>query len=179
MEIDTTALEKLTATMEAEAKKIAASLDLPEDKLEDVRNALISGVPLYQIYNMKESVITARYALARQLYVAGKYEDGETMFRWLCTYAHENKDHWMGLGACKQAQNDYEGAMNAYQLAAVTSLLKDPTPFYYLGLCALKLNNQEAAKTALATVLVLADQPEHAQILSQAKAILGVQESGA
>ena len=60
-------------------------LGLSPEEQNDVRDALIRGEPLYRILGMKESMIEARYAVAHQLYTAGKYKDAEALFRWLTT----------------------------------------------------------------------------------------------
>lgn len=150
------------------------TLGLTPQELDDVRDALVSGEPLYRILGMKKDVIDARYALAHQLYAAGKYTDAETLFRWLTAYANDNEAHWMGLAACRQALEDYNGALEAYQMAALYSSLENPAPFYYSGVCLLKQGKKEDAKVSLQTVMTLgeAGNAEHRAIMDKAEAML-------
>lgn len=164
------ALEAIDKTLQA----LADSLNMSVEQMEQVHKALVAGEPLYRILGIAESTVEARYALAYQLYNAGNYTDAEVLFRWLCTYANTNVAHWMGLGATRQAQKNYTGAMEAYQLAAAYSALTDPAPFFYLGLCSLKLKRTEDAEVALQTVHVLADpnDAEHKKFIEMANALL-------
>jgi type III secretion system low calcium response chaperone LcrH/SycD len=150
------------------------TLGLTPQELEDVRDALISGEPLYRILGMKESMIEARYALAHQLYAAGKYEDAEVLFRWLTAYANDTEAHWMGLGACRQALEKYDDALEAYQMAALYSSLEDPAPFYYSGICLLKQGKKEEAKVSMQAVLTLGNKEnaEHRAVMDKAESVI-------
>ncbi len=150
------------------------TLGLSPQQLDEVRDALISGEPLYRILGMKESVIEARYTLAYQLYAAGKYEDAETLFRWLTAYASDTEAHWMGLGACRQAMENYNGALEAYQMAALYSALEDPAPFYYSAICLLKQGKKEEAQISLQAVLTLGDKSraEHKVVMDKTETLL-------
>ena len=161
--------------------KTAKAFGLSVAQTEEVRNALLSGVPMYQILNIKESVIQARYALAYQLYTSGQLEKAENLFRWLCSYSNIDVANWMGLGACRQAQKNYEGAMEAYQMAALYGALEDPAPFFYCGICLLKLQKKDDAKVAMQTVLTLGDtsNSEHKVIMDKAAEMLLLIEKGA
>ncbi len=105
------ALQQFLESLKKSVQQVGTeTLGLSPQQLDEVRDALISGEPLYRILGMKESVIEARYTLAYQLYAAGKYGDAETLFRWLTAYASDTEAHWMGLGACRQAMENYNGA---------------------------------------------------------------------
>lgn len=151
-----------------------AFLGLSPQELDDVRDALISGAPLFQILGMDATVIEGRYALAHQLYSAGKYSDAETVFRWLSVYANTEEAHWMGLGACRQALENYDGALEAYQMAALYSSLEDPAPFYYSAICLLKQGKREDASVSLQAVLALgnANNAEHKTLIDKAETVL-------
>ncbi|MCR5814025.1 MAG: SycD/LcrH family type III secretion system chaperone [Desulfovibrio sp.] len=161
--------------------KTAEAFGVSPDQFEEVRNALLSGAALYEILGIKRASIDARYALAYQLYQAGKMQEAESIFRWLCSYANTDVPHWMGLGACRQAQGNFDGAMEAYQMAALYGSLEDPAPFYYSGICLLKQQRKDDAKVALQTVLTLGDasKPEHKVIMDKAQTMLSGLETGA
>ncbi|MBQ9405890.1 MAG: SycD/LcrH family type III secretion system chaperone [Desulfovibrio sp.] len=150
------------------------TLGLSPQELDDVRDALLRGEPLYRILGMKETMIEARYALAHQLYSAGKYKDAEALFRWLTAYANDNEAHWLGLGACRQAQENYNGALEAYQMAALYSSLEDPAPFYYSAICLLRQGKKEEAQISLQAVMTLADKSksEHKVVMDKAATLL-------
>lgn len=171
-------LESLKKTVENVGTE---TLGLSPEELNDVRDALIRGEPLYRILGMKESMIEARYALAHRLYTAGKYEDAETLFRWLTAYANDNEAHWMGLAACRQALENYDGALEAYQMAAVYTSLEDPAPFYYSAVCLLKQGKPEDAQVSLQAVLTLGDKSkaEHKAVMDKAETLLaGLSKEG-
>lgn len=171
----------LEAVKESVQRAGTELLGLSPEEQNDVRDALLRGEPLYRILGMKKSLIEARYALAHQLYAAGKYEDAETLFLWLTTYAGDTETYWMGLGACRQARENYDGALEAYQVAALDSSLQDPAPFYYSGICLLRQGRREDAIVSLKAVLTLADttNAEHAGFVGRAQSVLAGMETGA
>ena len=169
------ALQQLLKALKKSVQQAGTeTLGLSPQELEDVRDALVSGVPLYRILGMKESLVEARYALAGQLYAAGKYADAETLFRWLTAYANDTVAHWLGLGACRQALEKYDEALEAYQMAALYSSLEDPAPFYYSGICLLRQGKKEEAKVSMQAVLALGDKEnaEHRAIMDKAESVL-------
>ncbi|MCR4666682.1 MAG: SycD/LcrH family type III secretion system chaperone [Desulfovibrio sp.] len=164
-------LKALKTTVQNTAKE---ELGLTPEQLDEVRDALIRGEPVYRILGMKEDLIQARYALAHQLYSAGKYQEAETLFRWLTAYASDTEAHWLGLAACRQAQEKYDSALEAYQMAALYSSLEDPAPFYYSAVCLTKQGKKDDAKVSLQAVLTLADRnnPEHKAVMLKAETLL-------
>ncbi|MBO4300542.1 MAG: SycD/LcrH family type III secretion system chaperone [Desulfovibrio sp.] len=175
------AVQKFLESLKKSVQKVGVeTLGLSPQELDDVRDALIRGEPLYRILGMKKGMIEARYALAHQLYAAGKYEDAETLFRWLTAYANDNEAHWLGLAACRQALENYDGALEAYQMAALYTSLEDPAPFYYSAICLLKQGKPEDAKVSLQAVLTLGDKnnAEHKAIMDKAEAVLSGMDKG-
>ena len=175
------AFELFADAIKKNIDKTAEAFGVSPELYEEVRKALLEGVALYEILGMKRSTIDARYTLAYQLYTGGKLEEAETLFRWLCSYANCDVPHWMGLAASRQAQGKYEEAIEAYQMAALYGALEDPAPFYYSGVCFLKLNRREDAKVAMQTALTLGDaaNADHKLIMAQAQALLTGLEEGA
>lgn len=157
------ALWQMLDSVKHTVENLAASLGFSPDEFKDMQEALLQGVPLYQIMGIQERVLKARYALAYQLYTSGKYNDAEEIFRWLCAYDNSSVQNWMGLGATRQGKKDYDGALEAYQMAAAYSSLQDPSPFYYSAICFLKQQKVEEAKVALQTVLTLGDKTKEDQ----------------
>ncbi|MBQ7584827.1 MAG: SycD/LcrH family type III secretion system chaperone [Desulfovibrionaceae bacterium] len=168
-------LRELLESIKTNAQDLATKeLGLSREELDDVRDALVSGAPLYQVLGMKEEMIEARYAIANQLYVTGKYKDAETVFQWLCHYSSSNNVYWMGLGAARQAQAKYTEALDAYQMAALHTSLEDPAPFYFSAICLMKQGLKEEAKVSLEAALTLAEpeNPEHKSVCTKAENLL-------
>ncbi len=168
------AFELFVDAMQKNIDKTAKAFGVPPEQFEEVRKALLGGAALYEILGIKKATIDARYALAYQLFNTGKYKEAETLFRWLCSYANTEVPHWMGLAASRQAQKKYDEAVEAYQMAALYGALKDPSPFFYCGICFLKQQKTEEAKVALQTVLTLADgsKTEDKTFIDKAQTIL-------
>ena len=81
--------------------------------------------------------------------------------------------YWVGLGACLQLVRQYERALGAYALAAVTSRPRDPLPHFHAGECYLALNNlRDAEKAFRMAVDFGASQPESARLVRRAGALL-------
>ena len=175
------AVQRLLETLKKSVQKVGTeTLGLSPQELDDVRDALISGEPLYRILGMKEGMIEARYALAHQIYAAGKYEEAEIIFRWLTVYAGDTEAHWLGLGACRQAMEQFDGALEAYQMAALYSALEDPAPFYYSAVCLFKQGKIEDARVSLQAVLTLGskDNAEHRAVMDKAETLLDALNKG-
>ncbi|MBQ7738711.1 MAG: SycD/LcrH family type III secretion system chaperone [Desulfovibrionaceae bacterium] len=160
--------------------ELANQLGFSEDQIDDVRTALLGDEPLYRIRGLKESLIEGRYALAYQLYSMHKYAEAEELFRWLCIYNAPYPPNWMALGACRQARGKFQEAMDAYQLAAIYGTLQDPAPFYYCGVCSIKLGQHDAAIAALEAAICIADPEnlEHKTIADRAKVLLAAHTDG-
>lgn len=160
--------------MQQGLRDMAKSLGIEADQIDDLVQALISGEPLYKLYSLPEDVINARYALAYNLYGSRKYAEAEQLFKWLCVYQAPNAANWMGLAASRQAQNKFEDAIDAYQMAMVHTCMQDPAPFYYGGICNLRLGKREEGLAAIEAAAFIADPncPEHKPILERAKLLL-------
>ena len=175
-------LQQLLEALKKSVQKAGTELlGLSPEEQKNVRDALIRGEPLYRILGMKESMVEARYALAHRLYAGGKYEDAEALFRWLTTYAGDNETYWMGLGACRQALENYDGALEAYQMAALDSSLQDPAPFYYSGICLIRQGRTEDAVVSLKAAVTLGDRnnSDHMIIMGKAESVIAGIEKGA
>ncbi|MBQ7457144.1 MAG: SycD/LcrH family type III secretion system chaperone [Desulfovibrio sp.] len=167
-------LQQLLDSVNKTVEELVGSIGFTPSQYEEVREALLKGVPLYQIMGIADSVMDARYAVAYRCYTTGNFADAEKIFQWLCSYNTGSSTYWMGLGATRQALAEYDAAVDAYQYAAINSALEDPAPFYYSAMCFVKQKKGEEAKVALQTILTLADpkNPEHIPFIAKAKAAL-------
>ena len=49
-----------------------------------------------------DAEMNAVYAVAHNFYMTGRYEDAETVFKFLVIFDHLNPKYWIGLGAVRQ-----------------------------------------------------------------------------
>lgn len=91
----------------------------------------------------------AVYSLAHDFYRTGRYQDAETLFKFLTVYDHLNPRYWLGLGATRQVQRRFEEAIKAYALVSLTLDVKNLKAPYYAAECFLALGDREKARQAL------------------------------
>ena len=122
---------------------------ISDQELDAIIQAVHNGVKIGDICNVSQETIEGLYALAYNLYTTQSYKDAETVFQALCLYDHKDIRFWMGLAGCRQAREDFQGAIDAYGMAGFASVLGDPTPFLYAARCHLQLGDKENALGAL------------------------------
>lgn len=154
--------------------EMAKAEGISEKRFDEVYDALSKGAKIADVLGITKENIEAGYALAYNLYKSGKYKDAETMFRGLCLYDGDDPRLWMGLGACLQARGEYAIAAETYGMAGLAGGMQDPTPFFYGGLCHLKLGNAEDALASFKVAMVLGkdDIPEHKACHDKIQAML-------
>ena len=96
------------------------------------------------------------------------------MFRGLCMYDGNDPRFWMGLAGCLQAREALQEAVDTYGMAGVAGGLKDPAPFFYAGLCLLKLGDMEGADASFKSVLTFGDEnnPTHKALQDRTRAVM-------
>ena len=155
---------------------MALDVTLSNEELAKIVKALSEGAGIGDVCNVSKEQIEGLYALAYNLYTAGNFKDGGTVFQALCLYSHKDPRFWMGLAGCRQAQNDLKGAIDAYSMAGTVQLLENPVPFLYAARCYIKLGDKENAVGAINGLLTLGDEknPEHAKCHAQARELLSM-----
>jgi type III secretion system low calcium response chaperone LcrH/SycD len=131
---------------------------LDDLSLEDVKTlvaAISEGVSPAEVAGLSKEELEALYSLGHWLYSTGEFRDAETAFRSLCLYDYHDSRYWMGLGATLQAQDKLSMAAEVYGMAGMVSKLEDPAPFYYAGLCLMRLGDFDGADASLRTVEIL------------------------
>jgi len=144
-----------------------------------INHFMKEGGVLRDVRGITKEQMEAIYSVAFNLYRAGKYEDAEKVFKFLCFFDHLEKKFWMGFGAAQQAQKKYETAINAYAYAAVLDV-KDPRAPLQAADCHIALGNTAQAESALHAVIEFSgDQPEMASFKERAKTLLSlIQKNG-
>lgn len=147
---------------------------LDRSKIEKVIEAFQRGVTFGQVLGVSKDELENLYALGRTLYAAKNFKDSKVVFQMLTIYNPNDERFWLGLAGSRQGLEDYEGAIDAYQLAAIRNGMKDPTPLLYAVRCMLKLNRKEDAVGGLEGIVLIGDEslPEVKKCHIQAKALL-------
>lgn len=126
-----------------------------EMKMLDVLAMFSQGYTLADFAGLKSEHLEALYALGYQLYNAQNYEDALKVFEALRLYDHTQTRFHMGAGACLQALERYQQAVEVYSVAALSTGLADPAPIYYGAVCLLKSGKKEEAMGALESLVIM------------------------
>lgn len=141
-----------------------------DNAIANIIDAVQNGVSIGDICNISSETIEGLYALAYSRYTAFDYKNAEILFQALCIYQQKEYRFWMGLAGSRQALDNLTGAIDAYSLAGVASLLKNPEPFLYAAQCYLKLEDKENAIGALRGLLVMCDDAKDEDVMIKGKA---------
>lgn len=131
--------------------------------------ALADGATLKEIHGVSDSIMEGIYAHAYKFYQSCRLDDAEVFFRFLCLYDANNSDYAMGLAATLQQKKQYQGAIDAYELAFALKE-NDYRPKLHIGQCYLFMKNKQQAYESFLSILE-SDAP--ALIKTQAEAYLG------
>jgi type III secretion system low calcium response chaperone LcrH/SycD len=88
------------------------------------------------------------YTYGYAQYKFGNVQQATHVFRLLCMRRPFESRFWFGLGAAYQELKQYEPALKAWAMAAITQQT-DPYPHFHAAECALSLHQLKDAKLAL------------------------------
>lgn len=143
-----------------------------EDQLQQIaQQFLTQGATFKELKGLTDQELAAVYSVGHDLFKNGKHEEAENVFRFLCFFDHLNKAHWLGLGACRKARDNFSGAIDAFGFAAVLDL-KDPRAALQAAECHVRLGDRAAAQSALNAVVKYAVGEQHAAIRQRATMML-------
>ncbi len=149
-------------------------LNLSNDDLELMLKSILEGGSIATAVNYSQESLEAAYALAYSNYSANNFDDAQTLFEFLVLADHMDPRFAMGLAGCFQAKEQYQKAIDLYQVAMAGSSLSDPSPIYYSAVCLMKLNQLDDAKEALDLCLMFGDKEKYAPIHKQAKDLIAI-----
>ena len=154
--------------------------EMTREELDVFLEGVFTGLPLGEAAGVKKEAIEAGYGLAFSLYNSGKFKDAETMFKALCIYDHQDERFWMGLGGCRQMNDNLDGAIDAYGMATLMGSLSGPAPSVHAGLCYLKKGDKENARALFDAAVELGDpkNKEHHAYHDRARAMLDLLDKG-
>lgn len=157
------------------------SNQLSPEQLDAFIEGLARGATVGDIAGLSSEALEAGYGIAYNLYNTGQYGDAEKLFSALCIYDHNDVRFWMGLAGSRQAIDNLEGAIDAYNMASVAGALSDPTPSVQAGLCYLKLGDPENAAALFDAALEFGqpDDAAHQAQRERARALLETIRKGA
>ena len=148
--------------------------DLNPDNIADAVDYIVyQGGSLAYLKGITKDELEAVYAVAYSQFSQHDYEKAEKLFAFLCMYEHREEKHWMGLGASRQNQKNYQGAAAAYGVAALLDI-ENPLPALQAGECFLAQGTLDMAERAFKVAVHYAtqDPKKYEKALGRAEALL-------
>lgn len=110
------------------------------------------------------------YHAASQLFEHRRYSDSANAFLFLVTLNPYSHDYWLGLGMSTQMLGNFEGAIDAYEMAAITDV-ENPIPYFYLAKCLFAMHDRDSALEALNLAIEYSvDEDKYGELKRQAHA---------
>lgn len=129
--------------------------------------ALEKGLSFQEILGFSAQTMVKFYGAAYTLFQQHKYREAADAFVFLTTLNPRVHEYWLGLGMAEQFNQEYETALTAYSMAAITHA-ENPWPHYHSATCYQKLSDPANARYALELALLTAgDNAEYAFLKSQ------------
>lgn len=152
-----------------------SELLLSQNELETLAKGLLNGATVADASGINPDTLESLYALAHGFYTSSNFHDAQVVFQALTLYNPNDYRFWLGLAGCRQAQEQFESAIEAYRMAGVASSLKNPEPFLHAAHCLVKLGRREDAVSALKGVLEIgADDPRYEAVRQRATALINL-----
>ena len=143
------------------------------ERLKDkkwLKQELANGRTAQEILEFSDITMAKFYGAAYRLFEHRHYVDAANAFLFLVTLNPYNHDYWLGLGMATQLNGDFEGAIDAYEMAAICEL-ENPIPYFYLAKCLFAMHERDSALEALDLALEYASgRGEYEQLRREAKA---------
>ena len=110
--------------------------------------AMAKGEMAQTVLQISDEEMGKFYQAAYTLFQRHAYREAADAYLFLVSLNSANHDYWVGLGMSTQMLGDYEGAIDAYELAA-TCELDNPVSYFYLAKCLFAIHDRENALEAL------------------------------
>lgn len=128
------------------------------------QKALKAGSSVQHVVGFSQGVMADFYQAALNLFTAGHYEDAADAFLFLVGMNLDNLDFWLGFGMASQMNREFETAIDAYEVAAITEL-DNPVPYFYLAKCFFALHERDSALAAIQLAIEhAADRKEYQEL---------------
>jgi type III secretion system low calcium response chaperone LcrH/SycD len=134
-----------------------------------LKHELSNGKQIQEILEFSNETMAKFYKAAYHLFEHHKHSDAADAFLFLVTLNPYNHDYWLGLGMATQLIGNFEGAIDAYEMAAVYEI-DNPTPYFYLAKCLFAIHDRESSLQALDLALEYANErSEYDELKRQAQ----------
>jgi type III secretion system low calcium response chaperone LcrH/SycD len=141
-----------------------------ESLLREFQSAPTPGA----ILGLSSDTLAKFYRSALHLLEERHYAEASKAFLFLVVVNPSNFDCWLGLGMSVQMLGDYEGGIDAYEMAAFLNV-ENPVSYFYLSKCFFAMHDRENSKQALEMAIEYADEnPDYAALKHQAQAALAL-----
>lgn len=128
-----------------------------------------AGKTAQEILEFSDQTLAKFYHAAYFLFEHQRFRDAGNAFLFLATLNPHHHDYWLGLGMATQLCQDYEAAIDAYELAALCDI-SSPVPYFYLAKCLFAIHDRESSLQALDLAIETAgDFTEYAELKEQAE----------
>ncbi len=131
-----------------------------------LKKELAIGKNLQELAHFSDETMAEFYQAAYQLFENKHYADAADAFLFLATFNPNIHDYWLGLGMTTQLLHDYEGAIDAYELAALCDM-NNPVPYFYLAKCLFAIHDRESALQALDLAIEIAEDDKNYEELKE------------
>ncbi|MFC4160053.1 SycD/LcrH family type III secretion system chaperone [Chitinimonas lacunae] len=111
------------------------------------------------------------YGIAYNLYRHGRHDDALRYFAMLTSYRPLETRYLLGLGACQQMLRNYEGAIQAYALAAMVRP-EAPEPSLHIAECLVAQAQFAEARTTLEALIRLCELSGQTALEQRARGLL-------
>lgn len=156
--------------MKDELAEFRLSIDVKE-KLKNknaLKQQLSEGKRAQEIVEFSNETMSKFYKAAYELFEQQCHEEAADAFLFLATLNPQNPQYWLGLGMSTQLCHEYEGAIDAYEQAALADI-SSPVPYFYLAKCLFAIHDRKSALEALDLAIETADQlPEFEALKEEA-----------
>lgn len=143
------------------------------ERLKDrkwLKQELAKGRTAQDILEFSNETMAKFYGAAYRLFEHRLYVDAANAFLFLVTLNPYNHDYWLGLGMATQLNGDFEAAIDAYEMAAISEI-ENPVPYFYLAKCLFAMHERDSALEALDLALEYStDRAEYSQLRREAQA---------
>lgn len=134
-----------------------------------LKKTLEEGKSAQEILEFSDKTMEKFCETAYLLFEHKQYQEAANAFLFLATLNFNHYEYWLGFGMATQFCQDYESAIDAYELAALCDL-SNPVPYFYLAKCLFAIHDRESALEALNLAIEIADDnEEYAELKAQSE----------
>lgn len=135
-----------------------------------LKKELAAGKTPQEILGFSDDAMNKFYLAACRLFESKHYPEAANAFLFLVSLNSYHYDYWLGLGAATQRCEDYEAAIDAYEMAAICQL-ESPEPYFHLAKCLFAMHDRDSALQAIELAIEYSEgRSEYDEVFRQAQA---------